>query len=284
MQFAPIRFYNVNGEVLPAGEARMHVSDLGLLRGYGVFDYFRVLNFTPLFIEDYLARFERSASCLHLSLPVSLSSLERQIHDLIQANGVPDAGVQLLLTGGYTPDGFTPAEPNLLILERPLKAPDPGLYNNGARLITFEYRRDIPAAKTTNYAVAISLLPRQRAADAVDVLYHRDGTVTETARSNVFVVRDGTVVTPKENILRGVTRKQVLELARKHYEVLETQVSLQDVLNAEEVFITSTLKGVMPIVSVEGKPIGDGKPGPVARHLSELFEAHVENYLSVAAS
>ena len=276
-----MRFYSVNGEVRPAAEAHLHVSDLGLLRGYGVFDYFRVLDFTPLFLEDYLARFERSVRCLNLELPLSCSSLKGKIADLVQANGVPDAGVQLLLTGGYSSDGFTPAEPNVLILERALKTPDPGLYENGARLITYEYRRDIPAAKTTNYAVAIHLLPRQKQADAVDVLYHRDGVVTETARSNVFVVRNGKLLTPKENILEGVTRKQILELARKHYEVHETAVSLQDVLSAEEVFITSTLKGVMPIISVEDKPIGDGKPGAVARHLGKLFKTHVEDYLAV---
>ena len=278
-----MQFYTVNGQLLPAAQAHLHVSDLGLLRGYAVFDYFRVLGFTPLFIEDYLARFERSARCLNLELPVKLAALQRQVDNLVRANSVPDAGVQLLLTGGYTPDGFTPTEPNLLVLERPLNPLEPALYERGAKLITHEYRRDIPEAKTTNYAVAIQLLPRQRAAGAVDVLYHRDGVVTETARSNVFIVRDGVVMTPRENILPGVTRKQVLELARRHYETLETKVGLQDVLSAEEVFITSTLKGVLPIVSVEGRPIGNGEPGVVARHLGKLFEAHVEAYLSVAS-
>ena len=278
-----MQFYTVNGQLLPAAQAHLHVSDLGLLRGYAVFDYFRVLGFTPLFIEDYLARFERSARCLNLELPIKLAALQRQVDSLVRANSVPDAGVQLLLTGGYTPDGFTPTEPNLLVLERPLNPLEPALYERGAKLITHEYRRDIPEAKTTNYAVAIQLLPRQRAAGAVDVLYHRDGVVTETARSNVFVVRDGVVMTPRENILPGVTRKQVLELARRHYETLETKVGLQDVLSAQEVFITSTLKGVLPIVSVEGRPIGNGEPGVVARHLGKLFEAHVEAYLSVAS-
>lgn len=279
-----MQYYSINGELLPADEARLHVSDLGLLRGYGVFDYFRVLGFTPLFIEDYLARFERSARLLNLELPSGPTDLKRQIDALVRANEVPDARVQLLLTGGYAPDGFTPTEPNLLILERFLKPLDPTLYQDGAKLIVYEYRRDIPAAKTTNYTVAIHLLPRQQQAGAVDVLYYRDGVVTETARSNVFIVKDGTLLTPQQNILEGVTRKQILKLARKHYEVTEAELSLQDVLDAEEVFITSTLKGVLPIISVEGNIISSGNPGEVARHLGELFEAHVEDYLSVTSS
>lgn len=276
-------FYTVNGEMLPAAEASVHVSDLGLLRGYAVFDYFRVLNFTPLFIEDYLARFERSARCLNLELPYGAADLKAYIDALVRANALPDAGVQLLLTGGCAPDGFTPTEPNLLILERPLTPLEPARYETGAKLIACDYRRDIPEAKTTNYAVAIQLLPRQRQAGAIDVLYHRDGVVTETARSNAFVVRDGALLTPKENILPGVTRKQILDLAGEHYETLETEVGFQDVLSAEEVFITSTLKGVLPIVSVEGHAIGSGTPGAVAQHLGKLFEARVEAYVSVVS-
>lgn len=276
----PVKVYNLNGSLVPARDARLGVNDLGLLRGYAVFDFFRVVDFVPLFLNDYLARFKRSGQQLHLALPFSLDDVERHIHALIEANGLAEAGIKLLLTGGYTPDGFTPAEPNLLMIERPVTLPDASLYRAGAKLISHCYRRDIPEAKTTNYAVAISLLPRQREQGAVDVLYHDDGEVLETARSNLFIVKDGVVKTPGQNVLQGITRKRVLALARRDYKVLETRVSLHDLEDADEVFISSTIKGVMPIVAVEDKAVGQGRPGEVTQRLAKAFAAHVRDYVA----
>ena len=273
-------YYSVNGEIVPVAEARLGVNDLGLLRGYGVFDYFRVVRGTPLFIDDYLARFERSVNVMNLDLPVTLAELKKHIHDLIEANGAADAAIRLLLTGGYSPDGITPAEPNWSILEHPLKKPDAERYRRGSNLTVYEYVRDIPEVKTTNYAVAIQQLPQQRAADAIDVLYHQNGRVSETSRSNVFIAKGGTISTPGERILKGITRKQVLHLARERFEVQETDITLDDVYSADEVFITSSVKGVMPIVKVGENIIGSGEPGNVSRQLMEAFEAHIEDYLT----
>lgn len=272
--------YMLNGSPTPAAEAKLHVSDLGLQRGYAVFDFFRVVGGVPLFIDDYLARFERSVARLHLALPFSLVALKRQVHDLIKLNEATDAGFKFLLTGGYTPDGYTPAEPNLLMMMYPYRKPDERLYSKGATLITHEYVRAIPEVKTTNYAVAISLLPQQREAGAVDILYHQGGLVSETARSSIFAVKDGVVRTPGDRILKGVTRKQVLALAKNHFDVLEAGLTLDDLKKADEVFITSSIKGVMPIVALGGVTIGAGQPGEVVNHLMKLFEEHVEAYVA----
>ena len=274
-----MEYYSVNGEIVPVAQARLGAADLGLLRGYGVFDYFRVVRGTPLFIDDYLARFERSVNLLNMELPVTLAELKRHIHELIEANSASEAGVRLLLTGGYSPDGFTPAEPNLVVLEHPLTPPDEERYRRGSNLTVYEYVRDIPEVKTTNYAVAIQQLPQQRAADAIDVLYHQQGRVSETSRSNIFIVKAGVILTPGERILRGITRKQILHLARERFEVQETEITLEDVYSADEVFITSSVKGVMPIVKVGESVIGSGQPGDVSRQLVKAFAAHVEDYL-----
>ena len=273
-------YYSVNGEIVPVAQARLGVSDLGLLRGYGVFDFFRVVRGMPLFIDDYLARFERSVNLLNLDLPVTLAELKKHVHNLIEANGATEAGVRLLLTGGYSADGFTPAEPNLVVLEHPFKRPDAKLYERGSNLTLYEYVRDIPEVKTTNYAVAIQQLPQQRAANAIDVLYHQNGCVSETSRSNIFIAKKGAILTPGERILKGITRRQILHLARERFEVRETEVTLKDIYNADEVFITSSVKGVMPIVKVGENVIGSGEPGDVSRQLMQAFEVHVEDYLT----
>lgn len=272
----------LNGSPTPADEASLNVNDLGLLRGYAAFDYFRVVKGVPLFIEDYLERFEHSVARLNLALPFSTSELRRQVFELIALNEVSDAGMKLLVTGGYTPDGYTPAEPNLLMMTSSYKKPDERLYTEGATLIAHEYVRDIPEVKTTNYAVAISLLPRQRELGAVDILYHQNGFISETARSSIFMVKEGTVYTPGKRILKGVTRKQILGLAKQHYDVLETEIRLADLEQADEVFLTSSIKGVMPIVRVEGATIAAGQPGQVAKHLMDLFVAHVANYVEAS--
>ena len=275
----------INGDLVPAPEARLHVSDLGLLRGYGVFDFFRVLGGQPLFLADYLERFQRSARLVGLTPPLDAAGLEREVTRLIAANRAGDAGCHLLLTGGESEDGFAPTKPALVMQLRALRASDSRLYRDGARLLLHEHRRELPEAKTTNYLTALRLLGEQQAQGAVDILYHWQGRVLETARSNVFALRaDGVLVTPGRGVLAGVTRKHLLELARTRYRVLEADLSLAELFAAREVFISSSLKGVMPVVGIGERTIGSGRPGEVALALAAAFQARVAAYLGAPAT
>ncbi len=273
-----MQFTMVNGEIVRTSQAQLHVSDLALLRGYGLFDFFRVKEGVPLFLEDYLARFYRSAKRLRLEVPIAKNELEHLIFKLLDANGEGDANVRLLLTGGYSDDGFTPAKPNLVALQHERKDYDPKLFEEGAALITHEYVRDAPEVKSINYAAAVRLIPEMKKANAIEVLYHSGGEVAETSRANVFIVtREGTLVTPAEGILEGITRKRILELARDR-EVETRRVSLEEVMNAREVFITSTTKGAMPISKIDGQIIGDGRAGEVTKQLGERLSERVASY------
>jgi len=275
--------YLVNGELVPQREARLHVSDLGLVRGYALFDFFRVVRGVPLFLEDYLDRFFRSAALLSLEPPATREKLHEQVLTLVQANALQDAAIKLLLTGGYSEDGFTSSTPNLLgmVQEAAPKTPD---FQKGIHLMTHRYTRDLPEVKTTNYAQVLALQLKLRAVGAADVLYH-DGThVTESSRSNVFIVDgSGAVRTPTRDILRGVTRKHVLAISREHYETAEGEVTLEEVRGAKEVFMTSSTKGVLPVTMMDGVPVGDGRPGKVTRELAARFAEHVEVYLKAAS-
>lgn len=276
--------YLINGQPVPANEALLHVSDLAILRGYGLFDFFRVLDSVPVFVDDYLERFFRSAALLHLPSPVDADALKQQLMRLLSLNETRHAGVKIVLTGGYSPDGFTPGEPNLLLIQQSLPTYDPALFRRGAHLMTCRYTRDLPEVKSLNYLKALSLQLELRSAGATDVLYH-DGThISESSRSNIFIVDDkGTIRTPSRNILKGVTRKHVLELARQKFDVAEDDVTLEQTLRAPEVFMTSSTKGVMPVTIIDGKPIGNGSPGEVTRALGAMFEAHVGAYVAARA-
>ena len=274
-----MQFSMMNGEIVEASKAQLHVSDLALLRGYGLFDFFRVKEGVPLFLEDYFARFYGSAEKLGLEVPISKGELETLIHKLLDANGEGDTNIRLLLTGGYSDDGFTPAEPNLVALQHARKNYDPKLFEEGAALITHEYVRDLPEVKSINYATAVRLIPEMKRANATEVLYHDNGNVAETSRANIFIVnQEGTLVTPAEGILEGITRKRILELAEDI--AVETRaISLDEVRAAKEVFITSTTKGAMPISKIDGDVIGDGRAGEVTARLGERFSERVEAYV-----
>ncbi len=275
-----IQYYNINGSLVAAGEASLKVGDLAILRGYGVFDYFQVREGVPMFLDDYVARFDHSARLLHLELPVSQSELKERIRELIAANDLPEAGIRLVLTGGYSPDGYAPTEPNLLVMEHELPPANPQGYEQGARLLSHQFQREIPEAKTINYLTGIRLLAEMKKLGAIEVLYHDGKFIRETARGNFFLVtEDDTLVTPHEKILSGITRKNVLQVARTLVSVEERNVPLDELQNAKEVFITSSNKGVLPIVQIDDLVIGNGKPGVVTKKIGEALQAFAASYI-----
>ncbi|WP_266204882.1 aminotransferase class IV [Pontibacter kalidii] len=280
MQSTPNYAY-VRGQVLPLEQATLHISDLSIQRGYGVFDYFRVYNGKPVFLDDYLARLRASAQALHLPVLLSDDELKEVVQELIHKNAMPASGMKMILTGGYSANGFDPAEPSLVILQQPLNLPGPDMLERGIKVITHDYVREVPRAKTINYTMGIRLIEEIRRRGASDVLYQRDGVVSEFPRCNLFIVtHEDTVITPAENVLLGVTRKNVLALAGKRYKAKEGTVTLEDVYQAREVFLTSTTKRILPIVQVDEQAIGSGKPGEVTLSLlKDLIKLEEETSL-----
>jgi len=276
-----IRYQHINGQLVNAAEAALHVSDLAILRGYGVFDYFLVRQGVPMYVDDYVRRFGKSAGLLHLAVPFSELELKNHIHELIEANQVADAGVRLVLTGGYADDGYTPVQPNLLILLHPMPAPKDELYEHGGKMLLHGYQRELPEAKTINYLTGIRLLSEMKAQNCVEILYHDFGTIREAVRSNFFLVtQDDVIVTPNEQILWGITRKNTLTVAQPHFKIEERRVNVQELRFAKEAFITSTIKGVMPIVQIGEQFIGNGKPGEVTRQLGSLLQQMDQAYIA----
>ncbi len=276
-----IKYYSINGELVLKEKAAIGITDLSILRGYGIFDYFVVKQGYPLFFDDYLDRFENSSKAFQLSLPFNREELKRQVYTLIKANGVSEAGVKIVLTGGYSENGYTPSVPNLLLLIAPAPTYPNTHYDKGIKLMLHEYHRTFPTTKSINYIVGINLLPQMKAAGAEDVLFHFGGQVHETTRANFFIVnKDDTIVTSGENILKGVTRKKTLEIARKHYRVEERNLAFNELETAKEAFITSSTKQVMPVVQLSDLIIGDGKVGAISKHLLKLFREMETEYLS----
>jgi branched-chain amino acid aminotransferase len=277
----------LNGAILPAEKAMLHVTDLGLLRGFAIFDFLQNINGVPLFINDYLNRFENSVRLMQLEFPEkNRSILIQNIKTLIAKNGFLHSGLRLCLTGGYSQDVFTPTQPNFIILEQEIKKnADYQGFINGEKLILHEYERDIYEVKTTNYVVPILLQARWKAENAVDVLYHKNGLVSESSRSNFFIVdKNDTLITAHDHVLHGITRKKIIELAKQNSLRLEIrELTLEETLAAKETFITSSTKGVLPIVALDNNIIGNGKVGALSKFLMEEFKAMQEDYLTGVA-
>lgn len=274
-----IRYYNLNGKLTEVAETRLQVSDLAILRGFGIFDYFLVKKHQPLFLTDYLDRFYGSAEKLGLTVPVSRSEITQQIRELIAANGHEDAGIRLVLTGGYAPDSYTPVDPNLLIMEHEFKAPPAWQYDQGIRLMSYDHQRELPEIKSINYLTGIRLQATLKAQQADYLLYHDQGIIRESDRSNFFgLTEEGILVTPDEKILRGITRMQVMQLAKEVLPVEEREVRMEEIPTLREAFLTSSTKGVMPVVQIDDQVIGEGKPGDLTYKLGDLFMELVGAY------
>lgn len=262
-------FAYCNGEFLPLAETRLQVTDLAFLRGYGIFDFLRVIKGNPIFVNDHLDRFEQAAKAMGLTIPQSREHLHQLIAELIRLNPHELLGLKLILTGGYSPDGFTPAEhPNLLALASPFVFPDAAF---GLTLMSYEYRREIPAVKTLSYLPPIQMLPQLKRQAADDYLYYSNGLISESSRSNVFIVKNQTVSTPHTDILPGITRKHVLSVCQEVFAVEERGIPLAEVFEADEVFITSSNQRIMPVRQIDHHVLPQPHPGPVTKKLQDLF-------------
>jgi len=262
----------LNDRFLTDDQALLHVSDLSMQRSYAIFDFFRTLNGVPLFMEDHLDRFYASANAMHLPVSKTREEIRAIVNELIIRSSLPEAGMRLMLTGGYSADSYHPAKPNLLITCNPVKTATEADFEKGLSVITYEHQRELPAIKSINYLMAVWLQPLLQEKQADDMIYHREGILTEFPRSNVFIVtKDQRLVTPARNILYGITRKNVMALAAAYMPVEERDITVDELLNASEVFLTSTTKKILPVLKVDEKPVGNGQPGVITRELYRQF-------------
>jgi len=262
----------LNNTFMEEEKAVLQVGDLALQRGYAAFDYLRTLNGAPLFVDDYLERFFASAAAMHLQPTQTPQQLKQIIYELIAKNNLSQSGIRMILTGGFSPDSYTPTTPNLIVLQQPLQMPSAEKFEVGLKIITHEYERDLPEVKSINYLMGIWLQQKMKAQNAADVLYYKNGWVSEFPRSNVFIVtKEGKLVTPAAGVLKGITRMKLLQLVKGKTEVEQRPLHLDEVKGAAEVFMTSTTKRILPICQIDDVVIGDGKAGPVTTKLNQLF-------------
>jgi branched-subunit amino acid aminotransferase/4-amino-4-deoxychorismate lyase len=269
-----IKYCNINGTIVKMDRASIPINDVGLLRGYGMFDYFIFENQYPFFFEDYLDRFYNSAKAMDLVVPMKRSVLKRQILELIHLNQQEEGGLRLLLTAGTSSDGSGMGRPNLALVQYKRPRYPEECFTVGSKVISTNYQRFMAEVKTTNYFVALKMAKEIEAAGAVDVLYHNDGWIRESARANAFfLTKEGTIVTPNEGVLRGITRKNLIAALEGKVEVEERPIHMDELTSFEEAYLTSSIRSVMPIIQIDDIKIGTGTVGPMFKKIESHLTA-----------
>lgn len=267
-----------NGTIAPTDQLTVGTSDLGLLRGYGLFDYFLTYNGRPFQWDWYWERFQNSAQRMHLRLPIGKSEAYAVVMNLLDKNGDGDTAFRFVLTGGYSDDSISVRRPNLLILTEPIHPVPAVQYEQGIKVILDEYVREMAEVKSTDYKRVILMAEAIRAARASDLLYQHQGEISELSRSNFFIVKGDRLITPDRRILHGITRRTIMQLAQADFKVEERPVLLSELYDADEAFTTSSTKKVLPITHIGELTIGDGTVGPRSMFLLERFNDLVQNW------
>ena len=273
----------IDGNIVDSAEARVPVLDRGFLYGDSVFEVYRTYSGVPFAEKEHLERLGRSADRLMIPMPVSIDVLAAEVHATLAEAGEGEWYIRVVVTRGTGPltyDPTTASSPLRVIIVAPIAPHPEELYEHGAAVVLLNASRptDDPraaGAKASNYLANLLAVheAKQKGAQEAIVLGRR-GQLLEGASSNLFIVKDGVVRTPKPEpgILIGITRATVLEVcASEGLPVDETELLPEDLYDADEAFITSSIREVMPVVRADGRVIGDGKPGPVTARLREGY-------------
>lgn len=268
----------LNGDFMPLDRLMVPVEDRGYQFGDGVYEVIRTYQGAPFQVEAHLARLDRSARAIELISPHRPEQWRQWIDEGIRRAGYGESKVYLQLTRGVAPrDHVFPSQvrPTAVLTVRQMTELNPALRMTGVEVMVLEDLRwarcDI---KSLNLLGNVMARQRAKTAGAFEAIFVRHGEVTEGAVSNVMIVRDGVVLTPPEDhrILAGVTRRLVLDLARKHeIEAREGVVTAEDFHRADEIFLTGTTVEVLAVVRIDGKPVKTGRPGPVTSRLFNWF-------------
>jgi len=268
----------VNGRFMPLARARVSVEDRGFQFGDGIYELIRTYAGRLYHLKDHLDRLEQSARAIGLSIVYTKARWKSILKTAHARSGYPDAKLYIQITRGAAPrDHAFPKKSHMsvIVTVRRLAPLPSGLRERGASVITVtDLRWGRCDIKTTNLLPNVMARQKAKSAGAFEALFVRDGLVMEGAGSNLFAVIGGRIVTPPKGpaILPGITRDLVIEQAHESGDsLIEKGIPLNDLMAADEVFLTGTTAEILPVVKVDGKKIGDGRPGGTTRRLYHLF-------------
>lgn len=286
------QYVYINGEIIRREEALISVFDHGFLYGNGLFETMRAYRGNIFRLEQHFKRLFRSLEFLKYPISFTPASLEKAVRETLDANRTPDAAIRLNITRGQgdpVPNPDTCGHPTIIIIVREYQPPSPALYHQGycAAMIRGRQSAQAPAVtmKTLSFINTIIARTEAKASGCHEgIMVNTDGFITECTVSNIFMIRGSRLQTPalESGVLPGVTRQAVLELAAGQRMQPEAGAfTPEQLLTADEAFVTNSLIELMPLVQVDGQEIGDGKPGAVTRALMTAYQELVRRELKL---
>ena len=273
--------YYIDGEFVPDNEAVVSVKDIAVLRGVGVFDFLRTYNRRPFHLEEHITRLENSAKCIGLTLKHSAKEICAIVDETMKKNPHHvESNIRIVYTGGISPDGLTPAgNGKLMVMITPKKELPASWYQDGAGIALVDMERFIPESKSTSYLCAVAALQKGVKHAAIESVYvDRSGRILEGTTTNFFFFNGKKLVTPGKDILPGITRSVVLKLAKDEYDVQVRDIAKTEISDMEEVFITASNKEIVPIVRIDNRVVGSGKPGKRTQDIMQRFRHYTDAY------
>ncbi len=279
-------FASINGEITPADQARISVFDNGFTLGDSVYETLRTYGGKPIHVDRHLARLRRSAARLGFDIPLDDDQFRARVDEVLSRADNPESYMRWIVSrgvGSISYDFDSVDEPTVVILARLFEPPPESVFENGIAVCIAGIRRNArdaidPAIKTSSLMNNILAMREARERGAVEpLLLNRNGEVAEGAGSNVFAVHEGELSTPPldAGILEGITRALTVELAETQgIPVKVRPLRPEDLRAADELFITSTTKELMPVATLDEHPVNDGKPGPISRKLLAAYREY----------
>lgn len=268
-----------NGEIIPEDDIVISHRDLGFLRGYGVMDAMKTVGRKSFLIKEHFNRLEDGVEALNLKLPINLQEFNNIIDALLgKSGGDNDVAIKTIVTGGHSSNGLKiDGTPTILITMNDLDIVSPSKddYKDGIGIVSAEFQRAMPITKTTNYIFALQQQELKVNAGANEVVYKKDGVLLEGATSNIFIINKGMIITPSKGILMGTMRNFVIDLLGGNgIKVEEREVKFEELLQADEAFLTGTFKDILPVVRVDDIIIDSGVVGKVTQDIMEAFRQY----------
>ncbi|WP_041458939.1 branched-chain-amino-acid transaminase [Ammonifex degensii] len=273
----------LDGRFVPEEEAVVSVFDHGLLYGDGVFEGIRAYHGRVFKLKEHIDRLYDSAKAIALTIPLSREEMTEVVLETCRRNEIKDGYIRLVVTRGKGDLGLDPRKcpnPTIFCIAASIQLYPPELYQKGMKVITVPTRRNVPEAlnpriKSLNYLNNILAKIEANLAGVPEaIMLTQEGYVAEATGDNVFIVRNGVLMTPPPHlgILEGITRNTVMDLARDMgVEVREAVFTRYDLFTAEECFLTGTAAEIVPVIEVDGRPIGEGCPGELTLELIRAF-------------
>ena len=279
----------INGQIVPQEDAKISVFDHGLLYGDGVFEGIRAYNGKIFTLDEHLDRIYDSATAISLKIPITKAEMAEAIKQTMKANNLTDSYIRLVVTRGVGKLGLDPnkcATPQIIIIADTIELYSKALYERGLDIVTVTTIRNHfsaldPKIKSLNYLNNIlAKIESIRAGAGEALMLNKDGYVAECAGDNIFIFKDNILRTPPSSagILVGITRNVVMKLATEMgVQVREELMTRYDLYIAEECFLTGTAAEIIPVVKIDGRTIGTGKPGKITLDLLKRYRDLTRN-------